>query len=270
MFRRPYSARHLSLTTSEWVLDGAFKITNISSGLIAVVDATAEKFQFADSRVFSKRTYADCHYFTRESVNSFRKKFPGVHCRKIAVALRVDDPLNYGTTQARYLLDSFPPIVVVPTASGYEMSVTCEDRDHKLGEDNALLEVSCPGLESDTDVCVHKFTALRRRSSTNVAQTNRRVDRTDDTVAEAGGKTPTVMRPQVFAFDSRDVRRQQMQWLRAKYTRGKDFGVLLYNISGSSSIVDRLINPLFRSLTVHSILLQLLRLLFLFSVPCFF
>ena len=78
----------------------------------------------------------------------------------MTVSFAVDDPWNYATRKVEYARWDFPPVLSVPTAAGYEVKVYCDDEDEPYGV-TTLMEVSCPGLESDTDVCVHRIADFR-------------------------------------------------------------------------------------------------------------
>jgi hypothetical protein len=94
----------------------------------------------------------------------FRNGFAStVVCQNVTIKFAVDDPLIFATKEVSFTLDDFPPILSVPTAAGYEVRVTCTDGTAD-GDGNGvgvvtLMEVSCPGLESQTDVCVHRLLA---------------------------------------------------------------------------------------------------------------
>jgi hypothetical protein len=135
-----------TLQQSNWILDGAYRVENEE-----VSDLALHKFKTIDETVFSRRTVADCHYFTPESLQKYKDHFPEVKCEKMETNFKVEDPLSFSTTWANFTSQNFLSFVVVPTAAGYEMTVTCADRQGQV-------EVACPGLESANDACTYRFT----------------------------------------------------------------------------------------------------------------
>jgi hypothetical protein len=162
-FRQFYQADpRLTLNTSPWIIDGDFRVTvENKTGVATVLDAVEEKFQHANEarRILEKRTYADGHYFTRNRVMEFASSFGAdLVCQNVTIQFAVDDPLIYAEKKVSFTLEEFPPLLSVPTAAGYEIRVTCFDDGVDVDNLGAitLMEVSCPGLESKTDVCVHR------------------------------------------------------------------------------------------------------------------